>query len=67
MQAAANAGTVTIKSNTSMKGYLLLVAYVLPAARKALISMSQLDEGGNYVEMGGGGMRLRKELITLIL
>ena len=60
MQAAAYSDTVAIKSNTSMKGYLLLVAYVLPAARGALMPMSQLDEGGNYVKMGGGGMRLEK-------
>ena len=59
VQAARYAGTIALRSNTSTKGHLLLVAYVLPAARRALISMSQLDDGGNYVDMGGGGLRLR--------
>ena len=60
VQAAHYVGTVALMSNTSTKGLLLLMAYVLPAARRALISMSQLDDGGNFVEMGGGGLRLRK-------
>ena len=37
-----------------------MVVYVLPAARRALLSMSQSNDGGIYVELGGGGMRLRK-------
>jgi hypothetical protein len=59
-QSAKYAGMIAIRSNTSLKGHLLLTAYILPWARRPLISMSQLDEGGNYVDMGGGGMRLRR-------
>ena len=58
--AATHGGTIALKSNTSMKGYLLIEAFILPTARRPLISMSQLDDEGCYVEMGGGGMRLRK-------
>ena len=60
LQSAKRAGTIALKSNTSMRGYVLLMAYVLPSARRPLVSMSQLDDAGCYVEMGGGGMRLRK-------
>ena len=59
-QAATHAGTIALRSNTSMKGYLLMEAFILPTARRPLISMSQLDDEGCYVEMGGGGMRLRR-------
>ena len=36
------------------------MATVLPAARRPLISMSQIDDGGCYETMAGGSMRLRK-------
>jgi hypothetical protein len=52
-QTANFAGMIAIQSNTSQTGHLLLDAYILPGARRPLISMSQLDEGGNYVDMGG--------------
>ena len=39
-QAAAYAGPVALRNKTSMKGYLLLVAYVLPAARNESMSRS---------------------------
>ena len=57
---ATHGGFISLMSNTGMIGRLLKAAIVLPGARRLLISMSQLDEYGCYVTMGGGGMRLRK-------
>ena len=59
-QAARYGGYIALRSNTGMNGLLLIKAFILPTARRALISMSQLDDGGNYVDMGGNGLRLRR-------
>ena len=59
-QAARYGGYIALRSNTGMNGLLLIKAFILPTARRALISISQLDDGGNYVDIGGNGLRLRR-------
>lgn len=54
------AGLLCIRSNTGMPGYMVLRAYVSPLAKRTLISQTQLDEMGWYLELGGGGARVRR-------
>ena len=57
---AVHGGCIALESNTGMPGSLLIQTVVLPAARIPLISVSQLDDIGCFVTMGGGGLRLKK-------
>ncbi len=57
---AVHGGYIALKSNTGMPGSLLVQAVVLPTARKPLISVSQLDDIGCFVTLGGGGLRLKR-------
>ena len=45
-----------------MTGSIVIEAIVLASARRPLISMSQLDDAGCYVTMGGGGMTIKRGL-----
>ena len=47
-------------SNTGMTGSIVVKAIVLTSAQRPLISMSQLDDAGCYVTMGGGGMTIKR-------
>ena len=57
---ATHGGLIAIKSNTGMTGTIVMKAIVLPATQQPLISMSQLDDNGCYMTMGGGKLRVRR-------
>ena len=57
---ATRGGLIAIKSNTGMSGSIIMKAIVLPATQQQLFSMSQLDDNGCYMTMGGGKLRVRR-------
>ena len=54
-------GLLCIRSNTGMPGHMAIPAYVSPLAKRTLISQTQLDEMGWYLELGGGVARVRRK------
>ena len=57
---ATHGGLISIMSDTGMTGNIVVKAIVLTSAQRPLISMSQLDDEGCYVTMGGGGLKVKR-------
>ena len=57
-------GLVRINSNmTDTKGeYILVSMFYAPNSKRILINQAELDDRGYWLEFGGGGARLRKEI-----